>query len=134
MCLPLCYACPFKPSLWEAYILNDWPLTLHPKHAQHNEFTSVLSKPKVLPKFMAAVLTMLAIVQAVDQPLPKVPVEVGVIPHWLAIDGLQPAIPENEAIQPRRAKRVIKKNGPPPTAAKASTPAGGAPAGQCRRA
>lgn len=75
---------------------------------------------------------MLAIVQAVDQPLPKVPVEVGVIPHWLAIDGLQPAIPENEAIQPRRAKRVVKKT--PPAAAKASTPAGGAPAGQCHRA
>lgn len=44
-------------------------------------------------------------VQAVDQPLPKVPVEVGVIPHWLAIEGVQPAIPENAAIQPRRAKR-----------------------------
>lgn len=44
-------------------------------------------------------------VQAVDQPLPKVPVEVGVIPHWLAIEGVQPAIPENAAIQPRRVKR-----------------------------
>ncbi|DBA87405.1 hypothetical protein WJX77_003935 [Trebouxia sp. C0004] len=43
--------------------------------------------------------------QAVDQPLPKVPVEVGVIPHWLAIEGVQPAIPENAAIQPRKAKR-----------------------------
>ncbi|KAL0022759.1 hypothetical protein WJX79_000193 [Trebouxia sp. C0005] len=43
--------------------------------------------------------------QAVDQALPKVPVEVGVIPHWLAIEGVQPAIPENAAIQPRKAKR-----------------------------
>ena len=43
--------------------------------------------------------------QAVDQPLPKVPVEVGVIPHWLAIEGMQPAIPENAAIQPRKAKQ-----------------------------
>ena len=33
------------------------------------------------------------------------PADVGVIPHWLAIDGVQPAIPENAAIQPRRAKR-----------------------------
>ncbi len=40
-----------------------------------------------------------------DQPLPKVPVEVGVIPHWLAIEGVQPGIPENAAIQPRKAKR-----------------------------
>ena len=40
-----------------------------------------------------------------DEPLPKVPTEVAVIPHWLAIEGVQPAIPENAAIQPRRAKR-----------------------------
>ena len=45
------------------------------------------------------------VLQAVDAPLPKVPVEVGVIPHWLAIEGVQPAIPENAAIQPRRVKR-----------------------------
>ena len=31
--------------------------------------------------------------------------EVGVIPHWLAIEGVQPGIPENAAIQPRKAKR-----------------------------
>ena len=43
--------------------------------------------------------------QAVDAPLPKVPTDVAVIPHWLAIEGVQPAIPENAAIQPRRAKR-----------------------------
>lgn len=33
------------------------------------------------------------------------PTEVAVIPHWLAIEGVQPVIPENAAIQPRRAKR-----------------------------
>ena len=44
--------------------------------------------------------------QAVDAPLPKVPTDVAVIPHWLAIEGIQPAIPENAAIQPRRAKRT----------------------------
>ena len=37
--------------------------------------------------------------------MPRVPTEVAVIPHWLAIEGVQPAIPENAAIQPRRAKR-----------------------------
>ena len=61
--------------------------------------------------------------QAVDQPLPKVPVEVGVIPHWLAIDGLQPAIPENEAIQPRRIRRP-RADAPPAATAKAKPPVG----------
>ncbi len=60
--------------------------------------------------------------QAVDQPLPKVPVEVGVIPHWLAIEGVQPAIPENAAIQPRKAKRP--KLDVPAAAAKANTAVG----------
>ena len=41
-----------------------------------------------------------------DQPLPKVPVEVGVIPHWLAIEGVQPAIPENAAIQPAKRPKL----------------------------
>ena len=58
-----------------------------------------------------------------DQPLPKVPVEVGVIPHWLAINGLQPAIPENEAIQPRRIRRP-KADAPPAAAAQAKPHAG----------
>lgn len=43
--------------------------------------------------------------QAVDQALPKVPVDVGLIPHWLAIDGVQPSTAENAPIQPRKAKR-----------------------------
>ena len=60
-----------------------------------------------------------------DQPLPKVPVEVGVIPHWLAIEGVQPAIPENAAVQPRRVKRP-KIDVPAPAKNKAS--AGAKPA------
>ncbi len=64
--------------------------------------------------------------QAVDQPLPKVPVEVGVIPHWLAIEGVQPAIPENAAIQPRKAKRP--KLDVSAAAAKAKTAVGAKPA------
>ena len=47
----------------------------------------------------------LAMLQAIDQPLPKVPADVGIVLHWIAIDGVQPAIPENAAIQPRAAKR-----------------------------
>ncbi len=65
------------------------------------------------------------VLQAVDQPLPKVPVEVGVIPHWLAIEGVQPAIPENAAIQPRRVKRPKLDVAP---AAKSKATAGGKPA------
>eukprot|EP00898_Chlorokybus_atmophyticus_P009029 jgi/Chlat1/9127/Chrsp97S08388 len=30
-----------------------------------------------------------------EAPLPKVPVDVSIVPHWLAIEGVQPAIPEN---------------------------------------
>lgn len=63
-----------------------------------------------------------------DQPLPKVPVDVGVIPHWLAIDGMQPAIPENEAIQPRKIKRP-RADAPTPATAKAKSPPGMPPSG-----
>ena len=38
--------------------------------------------------------------------LPKCPVEVGVVPHWLAIDGIQPAIPENTPLERSRVKRA----------------------------
>ena len=46
--------------------------------------------------------------QGVAQPPGKCPVEVGVFPHWLAIDGQQPAIPENAPVERRRpaAKRI----------------------------
>ncbi|KAK2079320.1 hypothetical protein QBZ16_003011 [Prototheca wickerhamii] len=46
-------------------------------------------------------------------PLPRPPVEVAVVPHWLAIDGKQPVIPENS---------------PPAAAAAPSAPAGAAAA------
>ena len=44
--------------------------------------------------------------QVIDAPLPKVPIEVGVVPHWLAVDGVQPAIPENAPLERPRAKRA----------------------------
>ncbi len=44
--------------------------------------------------------------QAVTSQLPKCPVEVGVVPHWLAIDGIQPAIPENMPLERSRVKRA----------------------------
>ena len=43
--------------------------------------------------------------QVIDRPLPKCPVEVGVLAHWLAIEGVQPAIPENAPLHPRKPKR-----------------------------
>eukprot|EP00854_Cymbomonas_tetramitiformis_P029811 gene29811-37180_t len=33
--------------------------------------------------------------EVINAPLNKCPVETNCIPHWLAIDGVQPAIPEN---------------------------------------
>ena len=40
--------------------------------------------------------------QAIAQPLARCPVEVGMFPHWLAIDGRQPAIPENAPVERRK--------------------------------
>lgn len=54
--------------------------------------------------------------QAISAPLPPLPVEAGVIPHWLAVDGRQPAIPENAPLErPRIAKRPrsASRAGPP---------------------
>jgi hypothetical protein len=33
--------------------------------------------------------------KVLNMPLPKLPLEVNLTGHWLAIDGVQPAIPEN---------------------------------------
>lgn len=33
--------------------------------------------------------------QVIEAPLPKAPLDVSVTSHWLAIEGVQPAIPEN---------------------------------------
>lgn len=65
------------------------------------------------------------------EPLPKPPLEVGVTPHWLAVDGVQPATAENA--QPRAVPRVGAgfkvAAAPAPTAAAAASPAA-ATAGQ----
>lgn len=70
------------------------------------------------------------LLQAVDAPLPKVPTEVAVIPHWLAIEGVQPAIPENAAIQPRRAKRPKVDLAPAKGRAATAKPAESSPPGE----
>eukprot|EP00983_Pelagomonas_calceolata_P134419 1162060-Pelagomonas_calceolata.AAC.12 len=44
--------------------------------------------------------------QLVDAPLARPPVEVGVMPHWLFINGVQPAIPENAPLERPSAKRA----------------------------
>lgn len=31
----------------------------------------------------------------IEAPLPKAPLDAAVVAHWLAIEGVQPAIPEN---------------------------------------
>jgi hypothetical protein len=43
--------------------------------------------------------------QLVEAPLPKVPRDVGIAAHWLAINGQQPAIPENAPIEQAPPKR-----------------------------
>ncbi|KAK9812091.1 hypothetical protein WJX73_005731 [Symbiochloris irregularis] len=47
----------------------------------------------------------LSLEQVIEQPLPKCPVEVGVNAHWLAVDGVQPAIPENAAVGPPPSRK-----------------------------
>lgn len=37
--------------------------------------------------------------QLIEAPLPKTPLDTGVIAHWLAIEGVQPAIPENSPVE-----------------------------------
>jgi hypothetical protein len=45
------------------------------------------------------------VLQLIEAPLPKVPRDVGVSVHWLAINGQQPAVPENAPIEQPPAKR-----------------------------
>jgi len=42
----------------------------------------------------------------VDAPLARPPVEVGVMPHWLFINGVQPAVPENAPLEKPGARRT----------------------------
>ncbi|KAJ3698313.1 hypothetical protein LUZ61_002018 [Rhynchospora tenuis] len=37
--------------------------------------------------------------EVIDTPLPKAPLDTAVVTHWLAIEGVQPAIPENPPIE-----------------------------------
>jgi hypothetical protein len=55
----------------------------------------------------AAVLLLLLLLlpQLIEKPLPKLPREAGVAVHWLAIDGVQPDLPENTPLDQPPAKR-----------------------------
>ncbi|KAK9269752.1 hypothetical protein L1049_001530 [Liquidambar formosana] len=46
----------------------------------------------------------------VEAPLPKVPLDTAVISHWLAIEGVQPAIPENSSVEGLVAPSDNKKS------------------------
>ncbi|KAK6149369.1 hypothetical protein DH2020_016894 [Rehmannia glutinosa] len=59
--------------------------------------------------------------EVIEAPLPKAPLDTAVVAHWLAIEGVQPAIPENpppEALQmlslpPDNRKTEVKEDGLP---------------------
>ncbi len=56
--------------------------------------------------------------QVIGTSLPRAPVEVGLLPHWLLVNGVQPAIPENAAldrVRPKKRPRTIA--GTPPRGA-----------------
>lgn len=39
------------------------------------------------------------VLQVIEAPLPKAPLDTAVHCHWLAIEGVQPAIPENAPVE-----------------------------------
>ncbi|KAE8075588.1 hypothetical protein FH972_014286 [Carpinus fangiana] len=46
----------------------------------------------------------------IDAPLPKAPLDTAVLCHWLAIEGVQPAIPENASVEVIAAPSDVKKH------------------------
>ncbi|XP_043713091.1 transcription initiation factor TFIID subunit 6-like [Telopea speciosissima] len=46
----------------------------------------------------------------IEAPLPKAPLDTGVVTHWLAIEGVQPAIPENAPVEALVAPPENKKS------------------------
>jgi hypothetical protein len=45
------------------------------------------------------------LLQLIEAPLPKLPREAGVAVHWLAVNGVQPDLPENTPIEQPPPKR-----------------------------
>ncbi|ONI18262.1 hypothetical protein PRUPE_3G206000 [Prunus persica] len=45
----------------------------------------------------------------IEAPLPKAPLDTGIVCHWLAIEGVQPAIPENAPVEVLAAPSDSKK-------------------------
>lgn len=60
--------------------------------------------------------------QVIEAPLPKVPVDIGVMVHWLVVDGVQPAIPENAPLE-RPALKRPREEAPKTTALAGLPPA-----------
>ncbi|BBG99930.1 TATA BOX ASSOCIATED FACTOR II 59 [Prunus dulcis] len=48
-------------------------------------------------------------VEVIEAPLPKAPLDTGIVCHWLAIEGVQPAIPENAPVEVLAAPSDSKK-------------------------
>lgn len=61
--------------------------------------------------------------QLIDAPLPRPPVEIGVSPHWLFINGVQPTTAENAPLSRPTAKRAKTATGRPAVAGKAAATA-----------
>uniref|UniRef100_A0A9I9D7P7 TATA box binding protein associated factor (TAF) histone-like fold domain-containing protein n=1 Tax=Cucumis melo TaxID=3656 RepID=A0A9I9D7P7_CUCME len=48
--------------------------------------------------------------EIIDAPLPKAPLDTAVFCHWLAIEGVQPAIPENAPVEASHGPQAQAKN------------------------
>eukprot|EP00240_Pyramimonas_obovata_P005207 CAMPEP_0118942302 /NCGR_PEP_ID=MMETSP1169-20130426/35919_1 /TAXON_ID=36882 /ORGANISM="Pyramimonas obovata, Strain CCMP722" /LENGTH=428 /DNA_ID=CAMNT_0006887303 /DNA_START=376 /DNA_END=1658 /DNA_ORIENTATION=+ len=66
--------------------------------------------------------------EIITAPFPKCPVDVTVVPHWLAVEGVQPAIPENPPppVEKPSLKRTREEAGGARPAANGATPNGSA--------
>lgn len=49
--------------------------------------------------------------EVIEAPLPRAPLDTSVVAHWLAVEGVQPAIPENAPIEVLAAPPEAKKDG-----------------------
>lgn len=61
--------------------------------------------------------------QVIGKSLPRPPIEVGLLPHWLAVDGVQPTIPENAPWERPRARKRQRTGAPAAPAAVTAAPA-----------
>jgi hypothetical protein len=57
--------------------------------------------------FLSILFHLPSLLQVIEAPLPKAPLDTAVVAHWLAIEGVQPAIPENAPLEGKSLKLLV---------------------------